>query len=62
MAKRMNILTIYRLKKVVAELKDLQKDSKLNKIDTWDLGQATGMIEDILKGSGKEGHADQATP
>ena len=48
MAKRMNVLTRYRLKKVVAELKDLQKDSKLNKIDAWDLTQATEMVESIL--------------
>jgi hypothetical protein len=54
MAKRMNILTIYRLSKVVAELKDLQKNSKLNKIDAWDLNQATEMVEQILKGSAKK--------
>lgn len=50
MARRgLNILTRYRLGRVVTELKELQKDSKLNKIDAWDLEQATGMVEDILK-------------
>jgi hypothetical protein len=54
MAKRINILAKYRLKKVVAELKEIQKDSKLNKIDSWNLAQATEMIEQILEGSEKE--------
>ena len=47
--KGINVLTRYRLGKVVAELKDLQKDAKLNKIDAWDLSQATEMVEGILK-------------
>lgn len=49
MAKRINVLAKYRLGKVIAELKELQKDSKFNKIDEWDLSQATEMIENILK-------------
>lgn len=57
----MNVLTRYRLSKVVAELKDLQKDSKLNKIDTWDLNQVTGMVEGILKGNKQEDATDQTT-
>jgi hypothetical protein len=50
MAKRINVLAKYRLGKVVVELKELQKDSKFNKIDEWDLSQATDMIEKILEG------------
>lgn len=48
MAKRINVLARYRLAKVVSELKEIQKDSKLNKIDTWNLDKATEMIEQIL--------------
>lgn len=58
MAKRINILAKYRLKKVVSELKEIQKDSKLNKIDSWNLEQATGMVEQILQGSGPSKTAD----
>lgn len=54
MAKRINVLAKYRLGKVVAELKELQKDSKFNKLDEWDLSQATDMIEQILKGPVKQ--------
>lgn len=61
MAKRINVLAKYRLRKVVNELKDLQSDSKLNKIDAWNLNQATGIIEDILKGSEKENVTEDQT-
>lgn len=64
--KGINVLTRYRLGKVVVELKDLQKDAKLNKIDAWDLSQATEIIESILgeKKSQKQkelGGKDQAS-
>ena len=48
MAKRINVLVKYRLKKVVSELKEIQKDSKLNKIDSWNLEEAANMIQQIL--------------
>ena len=49
MAKRINVLAKYRLSKVVVEMKGILKDSKLNKIDAWNLVQATDMVEQILE-------------
>lgn len=51
MPKRINILTKHRLRKVVIELREIHEDSKLNKIDSWNLEQATGTLVQILEES-----------
>jgi len=48
MAKRLSTLTKFRLEKVVRELKEIQTDQTFNKIDLWNLQQATGMLEYVL--------------
>lgn len=62
MAKKINILARYRLEKIVSELKEIQEDSKLNKIDTWNLGQAIGTIEQILWVQAKGDKKDDIFP
>jgi len=46
----------------VSELKEIQEDSKLNKIDTWNLGQAIGTIEQILWVQAKGDKKDDIFP
>ena len=48
MAKRINILTRYRLERVIGELKEIRKDTKLNKIDDWNLTNIVESLEQIL--------------
>ena len=61
MPRKINVLAAYRLGKVVAELKELQKDSKFNKIDAWDLAQATEIVEKILQGKAPQDATDKTT-
>lgn len=51
MSKRINILTKHRIRKVVIELREIREDSKLNKIDSWNLEQATETLVQILEES-----------
>lgn len=48
MAKRLSTLTKFRLESVIRELKEIQTDQIFNKIDLWNLQQATGMLEYVL--------------
>lgn len=48
MAKRLSTLTKFRLKSVVRELREIQAAHSFNKIDLWNLQQATGMLEYVL--------------
>lgn len=49
MPKRINILTKHRIRKVIIELREIREDSKLNKVDSWNLEQATETIMQILE-------------
>ncbi len=48
MAKRLSTLTKFRLESVVRELREIQVTHTFNKIDLWNLQQATGMLEYVL--------------
>ena len=53
MPKRINILTKHRIRKVIIELREIREDSKLNRIDSWNLEQATETLVQILEESEK---------
>lgn len=61
MAKRLSTLTKFRLESVVRELKEIQADYSFNKIDLWNLQQATGMLEYVLDRSQRSA-AKQGNP
>ena len=47
--KRLDILTVHRLKKVMCELNEILENVNLKKTDRWDLEQVSVMIKDMLK-------------
>lgn len=49
MARRINVLTKHRLEKVESEMKEIYENSKLNKINAWNLQQAIDSVGLILE-------------